>query len=215
MVASVASSTSAQASSVSGNGTTAAELNDRFLTLLTTQMKNQDPLNPMDNAQVTSQMAQVSTLSGIEKLNSTLSAYTEAQSFQAAGMIGHTVVAPGNSIALSGGAAAAGVEVPSAVDSLKVTIYNGKDVAVRTLDLGKQSEAGMVPFSWDGKDDSGNTVADGAYTFSSAAKADGKVVQGTNLSLGMVSSVMLSGGVSTLKVTGLGDVAMSAVRQIL
>jgi len=192
-------------------------MNDRFLTLLVTQMKNQDPLNPMDNAQVTTQMAQISTLSGIEKLNSTLTSFTEAQSFQAAGMIGHTVVAPGDFIKLSSSVGAAGVEVPKAVDSLKVTIYDDKGLAVRTLDLGKQKEAGMVPFAWDGKDDAGNVLKDGTYTFSSAATADGKLLQGVNLALGAVSSVMLgsNGSGNTLKVNGLGDVSMSSVRQIL
>src|SRR3954466_13474194 len=83
---------------------------DRFMTLLVTQMKNQDPLNPLDNAQVTSQLAQLSTVTGIDKLNGTLEtlmgSYQASQSLQAAGMIGHGVLVPGSSVNLgdSGGA---------------------------------------------------------------------------------------------------------------
>src|SRR3990167_8083696 len=79
---------------------TAADTQDRFLKLLVTQMKNQDPLNPMDNAQVTSQMAQLSTVTGIDKLNVTLQALSDSmassQSLQAASMIGYGVLVPGN-----------------------------------------------------------------------------------------------------------------------
>lgn len=79
---------------------------DRFMTLLITQMKNQDPLNPMDNAQVTSQMAQLSTVTGINKLNSTveslMSSMQSGQSYQAANMIGHNVLVPGTSVTTSG-----------------------------------------------------------------------------------------------------------------
>ena len=77
---------------------TAEEAQDRFLTLLVTQMKNQDPLNPLDNAQVTSQLAQLSTVTGIDKLNGTLESmmgsYQSNQALQAANMIGHGVLAP-------------------------------------------------------------------------------------------------------------------------
>ena len=73
---------------------------DRFMTLLVTQMKNQDPLNPMDNAQVTSQMAQLSTVTGIDKLNNTLESLIGSvqtgQSYQASSMIGHNVLVAGN-----------------------------------------------------------------------------------------------------------------------
>src|SRR3990172_2141446 len=92
--------------------TAAQEQEDRFLKLLVTQMKNQDPLNPLDNAEVTSQMAQLSTVSGIEKLNTTLqamsSSFASSQSLQAAGMIGRSVLAPGSSLSLQNGAAVGG-----------------------------------------------------------------------------------------------------------
>lgn len=81
---------------------------DRFLKLLVTQMKNQDPLKPLDNAEVTSQLAQISTVSGIDKLNNTLqllnSDMSESLSMEATRMIGHNVLVPGTSLSLEKGA---------------------------------------------------------------------------------------------------------------
>src|SRR5678815_4078393 len=71
---------------------------DRFLKLLVAQMKNQDPLNPMDNAQVTSQMAQINTVTGIDKLNSTVAGlsaqFMQMQAMQGASLVGHDVIVP-------------------------------------------------------------------------------------------------------------------------
>src|SRR5512143_4217969 len=81
---------------------------NKFMTLLVTQLKNQDPLNPLDNAQVTSQLAQISTVSGIEKLNTTLQSLlqstSDSQTTQAAGLVGHVVLVPGSGLQLSSGA---------------------------------------------------------------------------------------------------------------
>lgn len=84
-----------------------ADMENRFLTLLMSQIKNQDPLNPMDNAAVTTQLAQLNTVSGIEKLNATLSqllsGYNETQGLQAAGIIGKNVMVAGNILPLANG----------------------------------------------------------------------------------------------------------------
>ena len=107
---------------------TAAETQDRFLKLLVTQMKNQDPLNPMDNAQVTSQMAQLSTVTGIDKLNATLQALSDSmtsnQSLQAASMIGHGVLVDGKDVDLSDGAGYGGFELAQPVDRARVSVYD-------------------------------------------------------------------------------------------
>src|SRR5512137_1922724 len=98
MVANVQSSTSGTVQSSTAVSQTAVT-QDRFLKLLVTQMKNQDPLNPMDNAQVTSQMAQLSTVTGIDKLTATVqvlsASMVASQSLQAASMIGHAALVPG------------------------------------------------------------------------------------------------------------------------
>lgn len=83
----------------------ASDQESRFLTLLTSQLKNQDPLNPMDNAETTSQLAQISTVTGIEKLNATLtkmmSSNQTSDTLQAANLVGHSVLVEGNQLALS------------------------------------------------------------------------------------------------------------------
>lgn len=204
--ATVAKSTTSDAS--------AANMGDRFLKLLVTQMKNQDPLNPMDNAQVTTQMAQISTVSGIEKLNQTLEAFTQAQTFQSVGMIGRSILAPGSFMNLASGAGVAGIDLPKSADSVKVSIFDSKGAQVREIDLGKE-DAGVSVFAWDGKDANGNLMPDGAYTFRVAALASGKSVTPTNLAVGKVSSVMLNSTGSSLVVSGMGQVDMASVRQVL
>src|SRR5512146_862467 len=109
-----------------GTAPAADDLQDRFLKLLVTQMKNQDPLNPLDNAQVTSQLAQISTVNGIEKLNTTIQAmatsFAAGQSLQAAGMIGRDVLVPAPTLRLAGGSALFGVDLAQAADQVKVSI---------------------------------------------------------------------------------------------
>src|SRR5574340_1776139 len=106
------------------NASSVASTQDRFLKLLVTQMKNQDPLNPMDNAQVTSQMAQLSTVTGIDKLNVTLQALSNSMtshlSLQAATIIGHGVLVPGSGVDLSGGIGYGGIDLAQSVDKVDI-----------------------------------------------------------------------------------------------
>ena len=191
---------------------------DRFLKLLVTQMKNQDPLNPLDNAQVTSQMAQISTVSGIDKLNTTLqtmaASFTANQSLQATSMIGHGVLAPGSALTLQNGAAIAGVDLPQTVDRLTVTIRNSAGIAVHSVDMGPQP-AGTVAFQWDGVTDSGAAAASGTYSFAVSAQQGGNAVNASTLSYGRVSGVSQGAQGVTLNVDGLGVVALSGVKQVM
>src|ERR1700712_3697430 len=85
-----------------GGSTSAEDQSNRFLKLLVAQMSNQDPLNPMDSAQVTSQMAQISTVQGVQTLNKTVSGldsqFTQLQTMQGAALVGHDVATDGNSL---------------------------------------------------------------------------------------------------------------------
>ncbi|TFV93892.1 flagellar hook assembly protein FlgD [Oxalobacteraceae bacterium OM1] len=194
------------------------EQQDRFMTLLVTQMKNQDPMNPMDNAQVTTQFAQLSTVAGINKLNDTLAAlqgsYATSQNLQATSMIGHGVLAPGSNIALSEGKAIFGVDFPQAVDKATVSILNESGKVVRTMQLGS-NDAGSVPVVWDGKTDDDTTAPDGKYTFKVEATQGENNVKPTPLSFGSVVSVTTGSGGVKLNVPGMDPIGMSDVRQIL
>lgn len=195
-----------------------AATQDRFLKLLVTQMKNQDPLNPMDNAQVTSQMAQLSTVSGIDKLNATLQALSDSmmsnQSMQAASMIGHGALVSGNGVDLKNGAAYGGVDLAQSVDKLDVSVYDKAGALVRNIHLGAQP-VGVVNWQWDGRNEAGASVADGSYTFKVSATQAGKAADATPLQFGMVNSVMQGSGGVTLSVGHLDGVTLSQVKQIL
>lgn len=211
-------------SGVTGSATTSAatksatqESEDRFLKLLVTQMQNQDPLNPLDNAQVTSQMAQLSTVSGIDKLNTTLqamsSSFLSSQSLQAAGMIGRSVLAPGSSLLLQNGAAAGGFELTQSVDHAIVAIKDAAGNTLHRMDLGAQ-QAGNVMFQWDGVTDSGANAANGAYTFEVSATQGGQTVAATSLAVGKVGSVSLGNSGVMLNTDLLGSVDVTTVKQI-
>lgn len=196
---------------------TTKEAQDRFMTLLVTQMKNQDPLNPMDNAQVTSQLAQLSTVTGIDKLNATVTAlnasFQTSQNLQAANMIGHGVIAPGNTIGLTDGKSVFGVELPQSADKLQVRIKDAAGTVVRTMDLGL-TPAGISTMSWDGKTDSGSTATNGVYQFEVSANAAEKKLDATSLSFGLVSSITSGTQGAKLSVANIGDISMADVRQI-
>lgn len=204
--------------SSAAKASTVADTQDRFLKLLVTQMKNQDPLNPMDNAQVTSQMAQLSTVSGIDKLNVTLQALSDSmlsnQSLQAATMIGHGVLVPGKGIDLSEGSGYGGIEMTQSAEKVDIAIYDQAGALVRNIHLGGQ-KAGLVNWQWDGRDNSGASMADGSYTFTVEAIQAGKPVDATALQFGMVHSVKQDKQGVVLGVGQLEGIALSQVRQIL
>lgn len=191
---------------------------DRFLKLLVTQMKNQDPLNPMDNAQVTSQMAQLSTVSGIDKVNSTLKALSDSmsagQALSATSMIGHGAMVPGSSIELSNGKAIAGLDLTQGAESVKVLIKDGANNIVRTLQMGAQ-KPGVVQVAWDGLDDAGKEVASGSYKLSAETAAGGKTSPISTLSFGMVAGVAPGSGGTKLDVGKLGSFNLSDIKQVM
>lgn len=196
-----------------------SETQDRFMTLLVAQMKNQDPLNPLDNAQVTSQMAQLSTVTGVEKLNATVQAlqesYHASQSLAAVSMIGHGVFVPGDEVALQEGKAIFGVEFTESVDDAKVEIFNASGKLVRTVELGAQP-TGNLPIPWDGKTDTGEVAKNGDYTFKVTATRGGKTVEAASgLAFGEVTSVSNGAQGTKLYVAGVGEVDLSKVRQVI
>jgi flagellar basal-body rod modification protein FlgD len=190
---------------------TSAEAQDRFLTLLVTQMKNQDPLNPMDNAQVTSQLAQLST----GTVESLMGSYQTSQTLQAASLIGTGVLAPGNKTGLSEKQALMGVEFPSDIDGGLITILDAAGNVVQTIDLPAQA-AGSKPIIWNGQKSDGTDAPDGTYTFEVKATLAGKPAEATALQFGMVTTVTTAAGQGVkLNVPGLGELSLSDIRQYL
>jgi flagellar basal-body rod modification protein FlgD len=220
-MSSVQPTNSQTVSSITTTGITAKKeaenTQDRFLKLLVTQMKNQDPLKPLDNAEVTSQLAQISTVSGIDKLNTTLkllsSDYEDSQSIEATAMIGRDAFVPGRSIQLEKNAAIAGIELAQPVDELKVTISDSHGVAIRNIDL-KAYPAGISTIGWDGETDSGAKAADGEYTFEVSATQGGKDIKVNTLALGSVNSISNGEQGTLLDMGKLGLVSLSDIKQV-
>lgn len=193
------------------------ETQDRFLKLLVTQMQNQNPLNPLDNSEVTTQLAQINTVTGISKLNETLkllvSDFDAANSLEAAGMIGRNVLVPGTAISLENNAAAAGIDLPQAVDAVTITIKDSAGIAIRNIDLGPLPE-GVHTFAWDGVADSGATAVNGNYSFTASAQQGDKDIQATPLALGSVKSVSPDENGTILDIGELGLASLDEIKQI-
>ena len=197
----------------------AAALQNNFMKLLVTQMQNQDPLNPMDNSQVTSQMAQLSTVSGIGQTNATLTSLITSmqatQSMQAANLIGKSVVVPGNSVTLASGAGQFGVQLTSAASNVQAVIKNSMGSVVETLNVGSLP-SGVSAINWNGQTANGAAAPDGTYTFSLTAQNGIAAVPATALSVGLVSSVSTGGTSGTqLNIPTLGATNYADVLQIL
>jgi len=209
-----ASSTAGKTTATDPNSVSAQQ--DKFLTLLVTQMKNQDPMNPMDNAAITSQMAQLSTVTGINQLNSTLTALSNTMSLgSSTNMIGAGVLVPGATLGLSGSKAVGGVTLAGPADSLSVAINDASGNTVQTLQLGVQKAGGVVPFTWDGSTTSGTAAPDGSYTFAAQAVLSGATTAPATLAYGTVNAITPGASGTTLTVGNLGNFAMSAVQQVL
>lgn len=193
------------------------EAQDRFMTLLVTQMKNQDPLNPMDNAQVTSQMAQLNTVTGINKLNDTMSSLISSvqlgQSYQATSMIGHSVLVSGNNLTHGETGGYFGVNVPNGADTVSVNIKDGAGQTVRTLSFGKQ-DVGVNALNWDGKTNEGVVAPSGNYTYEITAKIGDTTTTSSALSLAQVQSVSNSTSGIKLNLSNNTAVAVSDVVEI-
>ncbi|MCB5362815.1 flagellar hook assembly protein FlgD [Pusillimonas sp. CC-YST705] len=199
---------------------------DRFLTLLVTQLRNQDPLNPMDNAAVTSQIAQLSTVSGIEQLNNTLLALSGqmdlSQSMQAASFIGKEVLVPGDKIRLGSSADGQGkvatpfgFELYSDAKSVQVSILDGSGQVMRLLEL-EAHTAGIYSLEWDGLNDKGQAVSDGAYQVSvRASDADGNALASEALTYGKVGSVAYSSAGLRLDLGLAGTYSLFDVRKVM
>ncbi len=197
--------------------TAAEDQQNRFLTLLVTQLKNQDPLNPMDNAQMTSQLAQINTVTGIEKLNTTMSALLESlsgtQAETAANLIGKSVMVPGSQLSLANGIAQGAVNLAGKADVLKISVVDAAGNVVKTENLGPHN-GGVVDFAWDGQTESGAQAAAGHYTFMAEAAQGGNSVTVTALQLGTVYALVRSGNGFQLDLGSLGKVDFKNVQQI-
>lgn len=196
---------------------------EQFLKLLTTQLTHQDPMKPMENGDFMGQMAQFSTVSGIQELQASFKEFASSlssdQALQAAGLVGRQVSAPSEQALLSAykGSVQGDFELPSSSPNVSVKIIDPQTGAtIRDLDLGTQG-AGKTAFTWDGMDGSGQFANPGVYKIQASAMIDGvNTVLATNIK-SEVESVTMANGSSGLQVNllGLGPVKFNQIKQIL
>lgn len=201
-------STAAATATTSANDTASA---DRFLKLLVAQMQNQDPLNPLDNAQVTSQMAQINTVNGIEKLNRTVqdlsTQFVQMQALQGAALVGRDVIVPGKQLDVAQGVGQGGYELTSPADAVKVEVLNAAGRVVDTLQLGAQT-AGRHGFDWDAS----KAGSDTNLTFRVTATNGTTTLSSTALMRDKVTAVSTGGDQLTLELARSGSVPYADIK---
>jgi flagellar basal-body rod modification protein FlgD len=209
-----------QKSSSTATGKSSTLGQDSFMKLLVTQLKNQNPLNPQDNTAFVAQLAQFSSLQGIENLNTTVTnlagGLQSSQALQASALVGRSVsVETDKTTYVQGGAVYGSIELPLSTSNLRLNIYDGAGKKVYTKDLGAQA-AGDLPFGWDGTATDGTQLPTGAYRFEALAVDEGKSTAQTMYLGANVNSVTIGANQNViLNVEGAGQVALSDVKEIL
>ncbi|MFT5575378.1 MAG: flagellar basal-body rod modification protein FlgD [Bermanella sp.] len=191
-----------------------------FMKLMLAQMKNQDPFEPLDNAEFLGQMAQFSTVTGIGEINQSMSSLadslTSSQMLNAATLVDRSALVASNSLPFDGQSDIAGrLELPSSSSSVQVEILRPNGETARLLQLGPQT-AGAVSYQWDGRDASGTIVPPGNYKVR-ASYFDGEGQAGlSNLVQAKINSVSLQsgGGNAEVELEGLGSFKLSDVKSI-
>jgi flagellar basal-body rod modification protein FlgD len=189
-----------------------------FLKMFITQMQHQDPLNPMEGSEFTSQLAQFSSLEQLFNLSDNSAKMLETQEsfgrMQALNLIGKEVFSEGNGLGLQEGATVQGFYVlPETVSECRIAIYDPEGNPVRILDLGAQ-EGGGRHFRWDGLDRSGTTLPSGMYTYEIWAKnLAGEEVTAKAHTSGVVTGVKLGDFVPIITI-GEMEISLTQVQEV-
>jgi flagellar basal-body rod modification protein FlgD len=192
-----------------------------FLKLMVEQLRNQSPTNPADSADFLGQLAQFSTVSGIQDLQKSLtsiaSGLQSAQALQASTMVGRSVVIAANQFGYAGADGMSGViPIDSATPEVKVGIFNSAGTLVKEMTLGA-ADAGDLAFKWDGLDSAGAAAPPGRYQIRATALTENGTVALDTLLHARVESVTLqpNGGGAELNLAGFGSIDMAAVRTVI
>ena len=193
---------------------------DAFLRLLVTQMENQNPLEPQENGEFVAQLAQFSSLEGIDNLNDTMTGFVQSfnsnQALEASALVGREVQVRTENAWLQQGTPMTGViELPVSSPSVQVSIYDSSGALIRNMDMGSQT-AGELELNWDGLDNGGLPMNSGLYRIEATALQAGENERLTTLLGANVNSVTLgtAGSEMTLNLAGVGRVPISDVRTI-
>lgn len=202
---------------INANGNSGAkgaqDTQDRFLKLLVAQMQNQDPMNPMDNAQVTTQLAQIQTVSGVGTLNTSIQAlagqFSQMQALQSVGLVGREVSVPGDQVIVKDGKAKLDYVLDSTAASVKLEVLSASGAVVDTVELGKQ-KAGAQSYSWDAAKANG---LEGLKWRITATNGDAKVTS-TTMMRDTVTALNTAGSTLQLELKYSGTVDYTKIRAI-
>lgn len=212
------SGTASPAVTAATGPTDTKKMSSDFMKMLVAQMQYQDPTKPVDSAQMTSQLAQISTVDGINKLNDTMSSLAKGLQgnviSQAASMIGRDVLVPGNNISLTQGHAKFGVQMPAAADAVNVSILDSSGKTIKVMSMGPQA-VGNLPITWNGTNANGESVPSGNYTFQVSATSNGKALRSVPLERAGVASVTNTAEGVSLNLTNNKSILAADVQQIL
>ncbi len=192
-----------------------------FLTLMITQFKNQDPFEPMDNGEFLGQLAQFSTVSGIDSLNSSFTGLSgsmqDNQALQAAGLVGHSVLAVANVGYLGdSGTLNGAIELDSSASNVQIDITDQTGALVQRLNLGQQPP-GLTNFNWDGITSTGDRAASGQYQVSARVSRGGNTESAATVIEARIQSVTLGqfGGGMSLNLEGGQRMPLGQIYQII
>jgi flagellar basal-body rod modification protein FlgD len=206
--------------SINQNSTTTEKTDkNQFLTLMVAQLKNQNPLDPQDGTQFLSQLAQFSTVEGIQTLNDSMSqlssGYRSGQALQATALVGRRVEVPSDTGILKGAGGLTGsIDLNAQSPNVSLQIQNAAGDLVKTIALGDHA-AGSVPFKWDGLDNQNLPVANGEYALVATAQINGKSVQmPTQVAVNVNSVTLGKDGEVMVNLDGMGSVSLDDLKNI-
>ncbi|AKP74206.1 Basal-body rod modification protein FlgD (plasmid) [Piscirickettsia salmonis] len=193
---------------------------DDFLKLLTTQLKHQDPMQPQENGEFLAQMAQFSTVDGINSINdavgSLVAELKSTTALQASALVGRSVLAESDKgLLIEGEEFKADIEVPKNAKEVKVNIFTDGGSLVRQVEIGDLAD-GNYSFVWDGKDENGNVMPAGRYQFAAEARVEGETQQLPLAVYANIDSVILgkNGEETQVSLSGIGQVGISGIKQL-
>jgi flagellar basal-body rod modification protein FlgD len=191
---------------------------EQFLSLMITQLKNQDPFKPMESGEFLGQLAQFGTVSGLGALQTSFdglaTSLVSGQALQAAGLVGRNALVESNVAPLTAGGKVDGaVDLPASTGGLHVEVRDAAGAIVRHIELGAQP-AGLVRFTWDGATDTGGSAPPGSYRLVANFASGADSVAADTLVAAQVDSVMFGADGFTVELRGIGEMPFSAVREI-
>jgi flagellar basal-body rod modification protein FlgD len=211
-------SATAAGQAIANNSMNNLGIND-FIQLMTTQLKYQDPTQPQDSTQFVAQLAQFSTVSGVQQMNTSISSLLNqlksSQALNATSLVGHSVLLKANAMSVSSGQAVYGaMDTPNGTSNLNVTVTDSSGQVIRHISVPAQQ--GLSGFTWDGTDDAGNPVAGGTYGFTATANIAGKPTAATTYLANRIDSVTIDPTTNDLQLNtdSLGTVTLADVKQV-